>query len=67
MYRNRTSELRPGQPAVGSSSFAPLSYGELQYLIDEIRAGPGLAGFSRKARIGIALPDDPGCFSDGTV
>ena len=55
----RHVEFRPDQPALVSSGFAPLSYRELQFLIEEIRAGLRLAGFGRNARIAIALPNGP--------
>ena len=40
-------------------NFAPLSYRELQFQIEEIRASLHLAGFDRNARIAIALPNGP--------
>ena len=53
------AETQPDQPAVVSSSFAPLSYRELQYLIPDVRAALRTAGLSRSARIVIAMPNGP--------
>ena len=53
------AETQPDQPAVVSSSFAPLSYRELQYLIRDVRAALRTAGLSRSARIAIAMPNGP--------
>jgi oxalate---CoA ligase len=55
----RHSKCRPDQPAVVSSGFAPLSYRELQCLIDEVRAALRLAGFGQSARIAIAMRNGP--------
>ena len=53
------AEMQPDQPAIVSSSFAPLSYRELQYLIRDVRAALRTAGYSRSARIAVAIPNGP--------
>lgn len=53
------AELQPDRPAVLSTGFAPLSYRELQRLIDGIRVTLRTAGFGRSARIAIAIPNGP--------
>ena len=53
------AELQPEHLAVVASGFAPLSYRELQHLIDEVRAGLRSAGFDRTARIVIAMRNGP--------
>lgn len=53
------ANIHPDQPAVVSSSFEPLSYRELQYLIRDVRAALRAAGLSRNARIAIAMPNGP--------
>ena len=55
----RRAELQPDHAAVVASGFASLSYRELQYLIDEVRAALRLDGFGRRARIAIAMPNGP--------
>jgi acyl-CoA synthetase (AMP-forming)/AMP-acid ligase II/acyl carrier protein len=55
----RCAELQPGRVAIVSTGFEPLSYRELQCLIDEFRAALRLAGLSRHARIAIAIPNGP--------
>ena len=55
----RLAELQPDHAAVVASGFAPLSYRELQRLIDEVRAALRLAGFGRSARIAIAMRNGP--------
>ena len=45
--------------AIESSAHAPLSYRELQGLIQEVRAGLRCAGFGRNARIAVAMPNGP--------
>ena len=61
----RLAELQPDHAAVVASGFAPLSYRELQYLIDEVRAALRLAGFGRSARIAIAHAKwSAGCIGD---
>src|SRR5438067_9429579 len=53
----RRAGLQPDHAAMVSSGFAPLSYRELECLIGEVRAALRLAGFSRSARIAIAMPN----------
>ena len=53
------AETQPDQPALVSSGFAPLSYRELQYQIRDVRAALRTAGFSRSARIAVAMPNGP--------
>jgi oxalate---CoA ligase len=55
----RLARLQPDRAAVVSTAFTPLSYRELQSLIDETRAALRLAGFGRTARIVIAMRDGP--------
>ena len=55
----RLAELQPDHAAVVASGFAPLSYRELQKLIDEVRVALRLAGFGRNARIAISMRDGP--------
>jgi acyl-CoA synthetase (AMP-forming)/AMP-acid ligase II/thioesterase domain-containing protein/acyl carrier protein len=55
----RHAELQPDHVAVVATGFAPLSYWELQRLIDEVRAGLRLVGFGRTARIVIAMRNGP--------
>src|SRR5262249_23685623 len=50
------SEKRPDQPAMIWSERAPLSYRGLQQFIDEFRVSLRAAGFTRSARIVVALP-----------
>jgi acyl-CoA synthetase (AMP-forming)/AMP-acid ligase II/acyl carrier protein len=47
--------LRPEQPAVIGTEFAPLSYRELQRQIEEIRTCLRQAGFGRDARIAVGI------------
>jgi acyl-CoA synthetase (AMP-forming)/AMP-acid ligase II len=49
------AELRPEQPAVIGTDFAPLTYRELQRQIDEIRTCLRQAGFDREARIAVGI------------
>ena len=51
--------ITPEGMAVVSSSFAPLSYGQLAALLDAVAAALRGGGFGRDARIGIALQDGP--------
>ena len=53
------AELQPDRAAIVSTDFAPLSYRELQILIENVRAALRSAGFSRTARIAIAIPNGP--------
>ena len=55
----RRAELHPDQAAVVATGFQPLSYRELQCLIDEVHAALRLAGLGRRARIAIAVPNGP--------
>jgi acyl-CoA synthetase (AMP-forming)/AMP-acid ligase II/acyl carrier protein len=55
----RCAELQPDRVAIVSTGFEPLSYRELQCLIDEFRAALRLAGLGRHARIAIAIPNGP--------
>jgi 4-hydroxybenzoyl-CoA reductase gamma subunit len=55
----RQSQLRPDQAAIVLSGSAPLSYLELQNLIDDFRADLRAAGFGASSRIAIALPSGP--------
>jgi 4-hydroxybenzoyl-CoA reductase gamma subunit len=55
----RQSETRPDQAAVVCTGYAPLSYRELQNLINQMRAELRAAGFGANARIAIALPSGP--------
>jgi oxalate---CoA ligase len=51
----QSQELRDC-PAIISSDYRPLSYGELQSLIGQIRADLRSAGFGPRARIAVAVP-----------
>ncbi len=53
------AELQPERPAIVASGFAPLSYRELQSLIEGVRTALRSAGFDRDARIAIAMRDGP--------
>ena len=55
----RRADLQPDHFAVVASGFAPLSYRELQGLIDEVRAVLRLNGFGRNARIAVAIRNGP--------
>jgi oxalate---CoA ligase len=55
----RLAELQPDHAAVVSSGFAPLSYRQLQCLTDDVRVALRRRGFSRDARIAIAMGDGP--------
>ena len=55
----RRAEQQPDHEAVLASGFAPLSYRQLQDLIDEVCAALRLAGFGRSARIAIAMRNGP--------
>ena len=46
----RRAEAQADHPAITSSDFGPLSYRELQDLIDQVRASLRSAGFGRNAR-----------------
>ena len=51
----RWAESQPERPAFVGSNFAPLSFLELQSVLDAVRASLREAGFSREARIAIAI------------
>jgi oxalate---CoA ligase len=53
------SELLPHQTAIIHSGCASFSYADLQFLIDEVRAGLLAAGFTSTSRIAVALPGGP--------
>ena len=53
------AERQPDLAAVVAAGFAPLSYRELQCLIDEVRATLRLSGLGRSARIAIAMRNGP--------
>jgi oxalate---CoA ligase len=53
------AERQPDHPAIVSSGFAPLSYGELQNLIRNVRSALRAAGLGRSARIAVAMPNGP--------
>ncbi len=55
----RQGAIRPDQAAIVFAGSAPLTYRDLQGLIDKVRADLHMAGFSRTARIAIALPNGP--------
>ena len=55
----RRAEVQADHPAIVSSEFAPLSYRELQKIIDQVRVSLRSAGFGRNARIAIAIPSGP--------
>jgi acyl-CoA synthetase (AMP-forming)/AMP-acid ligase II len=55
----RRAELQPDHTAVVASGFAPLSYRELQRLIDEVRVALRQAGFGQSARVAVAIPNGP--------
>jgi oxalate---CoA ligase len=53
----RTASSFPHQPAIVSSTFAPLTYRDLQRQLDGIRRQLRLAGLDCRARIGILMPN----------
>ena len=55
----RWSELQPEQAAVVLFEHAPLSYRQLQYLIESWREDLRAAGLRRDARIAISFPHGP--------
>ena len=55
----RTASRCPHQPAIVSTTFAPLTYHGLQRQLDEIRWQLRLAGFDCNARIGVLMPNGP--------
>ncbi|WP_407528646.1 AMP-binding protein [Methylobacterium oryzisoli] len=55
----RNAARFPDQPAIVSTSFAPLTYHELQWQVREIRRQLRHAGFDCGARIGVLMPSGP--------
>jgi acyl-CoA synthetase (AMP-forming)/AMP-acid ligase II len=55
----RRAELQPDHAAIVATGFAPLSYRELQSLIQEVRAALRAERLGSKARIAIAIPNGP--------
>ena len=53
----RTASRFPHQPAIVSTTFAPLTYRDLQRQLDGIRRQLRLAGFDCNARIGVLMPN----------
>lgn len=49
---------QPDHPAIVSTGFQPLTYRELQILIDQTRLALRAAGLGRDARIAVAMPDN---------
>ncbi|MBR0751501.1 AMP-binding protein [Bradyrhizobium jicamae] len=55
----RTASRFPNQPAIVSTTFAPLTYGGLQRHLDNVRAQLRVGGFDCNARIGVLMPYGP--------
>ncbi|WP_246799403.1 AMP-binding protein [Bradyrhizobium sp. CCBAU 51753] len=55
----RAASRLPRQPAIVCRTFAPLTYGGLQFQLDNIRRRLRLAGFDCNARIGVLMPNGP--------
>ncbi|WP_176540564.1 AMP-binding protein [Bradyrhizobium septentrionale] len=55
----RTARRFPNQPAIVSSTFAPLTYQGLEHQLDAFRRRLRLAGFDCNARIGVMMPNGP--------
>ena len=55
----RRAELQPHHAAAVATGFAPLSYRELQFLIDETREALRAAGYGPRAQIAVAIPNGP--------
>jgi acyl-CoA synthetase (AMP-forming)/AMP-acid ligase II/thioesterase domain-containing protein/acyl carrier protein len=53
------AETHPDQPAIVTTGFAPLSYRQLQSLIQDVRVTLRTAGLGRSARIAVAMPNGP--------
>jgi oxalate---CoA ligase len=53
------AETQPDRPAIVSSGYAPFSYRELQQCIGDVRSALRAAGFTRSARIAVAMPNGP--------
>jgi acyl-CoA synthetase (AMP-forming)/AMP-acid ligase II/thioesterase domain-containing protein len=56
---HRTASRLPDQPAIVSSTFAPLTYHGLERQLDAFRRRLRVAGFDCNARIGVLMPDGP--------
>ncbi|MGY4478412.1 AMP-binding protein [Bradyrhizobium sp. USDA 3364] len=55
----RNARLSPHQPAIVSSTFAPLTYQDLEHQLEAFRLRLRSAGFDCKARIGVLMPSGP--------
>ncbi|SFV12787.1 AMP-binding protein [Bradyrhizobium arachidis] len=55
----RTASRYPHRPAIVSTTFAPLTYGDLQRRLNDIRGQLRLGGFDCSARIGVLMPSGP--------
>lgn len=55
----RTANRFPHRAAIVSTTFAPLTYGDLQRQLDDIRGQLRLGGFDCSARIGVLMPNGP--------
>jgi acyl-CoA synthetase (AMP-forming)/AMP-acid ligase II/thioesterase domain-containing protein len=58
-YFRRNAEQQPDHPAIAASGFTPLSYKQLQCVIDHVHTALRLAGLSQDARIAISMRDGP--------
>ncbi|MDA9399046.1 acyl-CoA synthetase [Bradyrhizobium sp. CCBAU 45389] len=55
----RTASRFPHRTAIVSTTFAPLTYGDLQRRLDHVRGQLRLGGFDCGARIGVLMPVGP--------
>lgn len=55
----RTASRFPHRPAIVSTTFAPLTYGDLQRRLGDVRGQLRLGGFDCSARIGVLMPNGP--------
>ncbi|WP_246161136.1 AMP-binding protein [Bradyrhizobium sacchari] len=55
----RTASRFPQRAAIVSTGFAPLTYGDLQRRLDDIRGQLRVGGFDCSARIGVLMPFGP--------
>ncbi|WFU22165.1 AMP-binding protein [Bradyrhizobium sp. CB1717] len=55
----RTASRFPQRTAIVSTRFAPLTYGDLQRRLDDIRGQLRVGGFDCRARIGVLMPCGP--------
>lgn len=55
----RNAYLFPREPAIVCSTFAPVTYGDLERQFDTIHRQLRKAGFGREARIGVMMPNGP--------